>query len=210
MKLFACLLLTLFLTACSQLPKPTKQSQTLPPAWLSYQNYADTLTDWTIKGRIAIKMPDTNASASLYWLQANHTYTIDIVGPFGQGAINLSGDQNLITLTDDKGNRHSAFSGEALMYQTLGWQVPIEQIHWWVRGIPSPSSSFTASFNSSETNPRLSSLEQNGWRVSYTSHHSEPPSLPKRIVLEREDIKITLILRQWIGLEPRSDIDFGG
>ena len=215
MKSLIVITLALILSACSQAPvQPTTPTQPLSeesPSWQAFVSAQQAMTHWQAKGKLAIRLPSDSNTAFMTWQQNQRDYTLRLSGPLGQGAITLEGSPQWVTLTDSKGEQATALTAEALMQRTLGWAVPVDSAHWWVKGFPSPDTPYRASF--SEVAPaqvRLATLNQDGWEVTFRQYHSDDNGLPRRIILVRNDIKLVLLISDWKDLTTRTDIDFNG
>ncbi|MBR9911839.1 MAG: outer membrane lipoprotein LolB [Gammaproteobacteria bacterium] len=187
-----CSLLAL-LSACSALgPKP-------PPSGIDYsqqQRQLAALDQWQLQGKLGIRLPEDAASAYIDWRQQPRSYEIQLSGPLGQGATRISATPDGVTLARAGEAEISAPSAEELMYRTLGWWLPMSDLHYWVRGIPSPTAP-TGVMERNE-NGTLHSLTQSGWLISYLSYQAIPPFLlPARLAISRADIKATLIIKNW-------------
>lgn len=151
---------------------------------------------WEAEGKIAIQMANDRQSASFKWAQDNGDYAIHLFGPFGQGATWLRRTSRGVVLESAKAGTHKAASAETLMENVLGWQVPVSNLQFWLRGLPAKkpkpdnSARDQAGF--------LSLLNQEGWQVAYSRHeHFDGWWLPTRIQAERDDLKLTLVIKRW-------------
>jgi outer membrane lipoprotein LolB len=80
------------------------------------------------------------------------------------------------------------------MYNNLGWSVPIKSLPFWLRGIPAHAP-FVAHYNAYGL---IDSMEQQGWTIRYTSYTDmDNYDLPRRIILSRPGMDITIVLNHW-------------
>lgn len=169
--------------------------------WTQHQAQVLKLSRWNLTGKLGVRIPGDNGSATLRWHNANKNYTLDLSGPFGQGRLLITGKPGRVKLEQGGEAPLMADSAETLIHQTTGWTLPVAQLAYWVRGIPAPQQPVTWL----EKNPEglLGILDQAGWRVRYSNYSSVPVTdknnvqLPGRIVAEYGDIRLTLIIRQW-------------
>lgn len=193
MKLIHTLILTLLLTACTSLKSTNKQSQNLP--WKTRQAQARSITQWDIQGVIGIKSNEQNFSAHYYWIQQGDNYTISLYGPLGVGAIKLQGNQQTVTLTGSDGKQYQARDPEQLMQENTGWSLPVSDLYYWIRALPSPHSTHNDTFDAYH---RLASLDQEGWHIHYEQYQPTPNGdLPKKLSLEQADISTTIVIQRW-------------
>ena len=65
----------------------------------------------------------------------------------------------------------------------LGYELPLSQLNYWIKGLPSPDSEFQLSFN--ELN-QLTTIEQADWTINLSDMRQYGPiSLPRDVVLTR-------------------------
>lgn len=166
-------------------------------SWAEYQLEMAAITDWELSGKIGIRTPDSSQSANLYWQQLDQQYAIEMTGPLGQGGARIVGQPGDVKISIAGEGDYQASSPEALMYDTLGWAVPVQQIQWWVRGLPAPDTPFQHQLD----NNRLSQLQQDGWQVKYLRYRQHDRyRLPGKIRLSRDTLSITLIIKEWTAL----------
>ncbi|MGH1463535.1 MAG: lipoprotein insertase outer membrane protein LolB [Neptuniibacter sp.] len=185
---------SIILAACSVLD--TTQTPTATGSWEAHQLALKDLHSWDISGKIGIVTADNSNSASLKWLQEQQNYHIDIRGPLGQGGASIQGTKNHVTVNIAGEGIFEGPNPEYILFQQLGWDLPISDIYWWIRGLPSPDSSFQHSLEHN----RLKILQQNGWTIQYLRYNSLNPALPRKLKLVRNGLKITLIVNSWIAL----------
>ena len=153
------------------------------------------LDSWEIAGRLALSDGDQGGSGRLDWLQSPSHSELRFVGPFSQGSwrLNLAPEQARLELSDDE--VYVADSLDKLLIETIGWDIPVEALRWWVKGLPDPNYPFQASQADGD---RLETLEQLDWRVEYRVFMAvESVFLPRRITASRGKEQIKLLIRQW-------------
>ncbi len=133
------------------------------------QGPADAGVDiWRAQGKLGIVAEGKGRSINFDWSNDHHNFDIRLSGALGVGAARLSKRGSTIELTTGDG-RYRAASAEDLLWQTLGWSVPVSDLRYWIKGLPAPDSPVTAS----ERDPAgsLLSLTQQGWQIDYRSDH---------------------------------------
>lgn len=165
----------LFLSGCATL-QPVSQLQT--------QN-------WVLQGKIGVKTPEQTGSASLYWRQQGDVYHIRLFGPLGIGAVELNGNPNLVTYTDNHRKIYQSHSAELLLKQNADWQIPINNLKYWVCALPVSDIPSQKSYN---TQHQLISLQQQGWKIDYSSYQHNMPHL---IQLTRPGINLRIVINQF-------------
>ena len=135
-----------------------------------------------------------NTSANLDWNQTPYYFRMLISGPFGGGRSVLEGREGRFSLTTSEG-RFEAETPEALMEEKLGWSLPVRAMPDWVRGLPGDHASYQL-----ETDELgfPSHLQQDGWEIDYRDwEQAEGMWLPRRLVMNYGDVRITLVVNQW-------------
>lgn len=190
-----CLLAALFMLGCAS------QRGLTPPANLqAHQQQLEAIQHWQINGKLGIRSPAENGSASLKWQQKPGHYQINLAGPLGQKRLQISGTPKHVTLTQAGQPPLSAKSAEALIKKAAGWTLPVAQLNYWVRGLPAPKAPITALNLSPEG--LISELQQAGWSISYSNYQDHPHAggtlaLPGKIQAQHRDLRLTLIIRSW-------------
>ncbi len=159
------------------------------------QGGLEQIQSWSLEGRISIITPEDAWSGSLIWEQTGDHYIIHIVGPLGQGAIQLDGGPDHATLKGAEQQEVSAEDPESLMVQTLGWKVPVAGLRYWVRGLAAPGP--VKDFKYDEMG-RPATLFQAGWEIRFTGFQQiHGKSLPAKLLLENERFKIKILIKSW-------------
>lgn len=184
----------LYLAGCSL--QKTQPALPLDPtlSWQDHQALLKQYASWELSGKVGIRTPEDNQTASLKWLQIKQTYQIDIHGPWGQGGASIAGMPGDVTVNVSGDKQYTGVSPEQILYEKLGWDLPISDIYWWIRGLPSPAKPYTHSLE----NNRLKNLQQDGWEIQYLRYNSLTPALPNKLSLSRNDLKITVVINSWI------------
>jgi len=194
MKIHFVLICVLFLSACAN---------KLPLKSVEYKTHQATLapiTQWKMAGKLGIKTLEESGSATINWQQESVAYQIQLHGPLGQKSIVISGDANEVTLKEKGKPAIQARSPEALIKKATGWHLPLTELNYWVRGLPAPNLKIKQIIPNDTG--LMAQLEQSGWVIDYASyhqvqHHNQLIYLPKKIVATYDDIRLTLIIRDW-------------
>lgn len=135
------------------------------------------LQRWTAKGSISITTPDDSTQAKYVWVQEKNNYTIDFFGPLGSYHHHLDGQAGHVSLIDYQGKKQEASSAHALLQQTVGWNLPVESLKDWIRGIKTPAEN---------------------WKITYLSMTQVGAyQLPSTLILDHPGIKIKIKITEW-------------
>ena len=163
--------------------------------WKTHKAQISEIDGWQINGKIGIRAPQDSGSGTLFWLQRQDYFDIRLSGPLGRGATRLTGRPDAVALEVAGQGRFEAESPEALVESQLGWQLPVSNLLWWIRGLPAPDSRSRVELDG---NGRLAHLQQDGWDVQYLDYSDENGfALPSRIKLVGRDLQITLVVKDW-------------
>ena len=175
---------TLMLSACSSLLKTDGP------------DHLDSLKHWDIAGKISIKTPQDAATGFLSWNQDVHKYQIFITGPLGQGSTKINGSKSKTELLLPGWDSPAvAESPELLMSQYLGWNFPIQDIHYWIKGQLAPGSDFTIK---TDDYGMTESLSQHGWKIDYSRFQQYGDYwLPGRVKISGYDHRFILAISKW-------------
>lgn len=187
-------LLSLFLSACvNKLPLKSVEFK-------AHQAALMPITQWKMTGKLGIKTPTESGSANIQWQQESAAYQIQLHGPLGQKSIVIIGDLQEVTLKEKGKPIIKARSPEALIKKSTGWNLPLTQLNYWVRGLPAPKTKIKQI--TPNATGLIAQLEQSGWVIDYLSYHqiqyqNQLIYLPKKIVATHGDIRLTLVIREW-------------
>lgn len=183
------------LTACAV--QPPQVSEAPRSAWLAHRATLESLDRWQAQGRVAVRVGQEGWNASFDWSQLGDDYRIRLRGPFGQGAVELSGHpQRGVWLRRADAPPRFALDPESLLLEETGWQLPVAGLADWLRGLPV------------ETGPepdlvwdeqgRLAALQQDGWQIDYRRYQTiGGQQLPDRLQLARDALRVKVVVDEW-------------
>ncbi|WP_197470009.1 MULTISPECIES: lipoprotein insertase outer membrane protein LolB [unclassified Oleiphilus] len=194
--------MTLVLSACTSLQQtvPHKTSRETPIEWPLTAQKIDNIRNWKLIGKIGIRTPEESLTVAInQWHQAESSFVIDLSSTFfGLGASKLQGNPHLLTIIEAGEQPVSSYEPDLLIYQALGFPLPISLLPWWVKGIPVADSQHELEF---DAQGYPASLIQNGWHLTFSKHTLiDGLPLPGKIKLERDKVRIILAIKQWTRL----------
>lgn len=201
LKILLLSLLTFCLTGCAALNQPQTNfndfGKPLGTHHLSRpqrQSQLSGIKQWTTRGSVAIHTQQKGFNASFNWQQQNNNYSIALFGPLGVNRVQLTGNQQQVTLqTGNKTVR--ANTPEQLLQYELGWSLPVSDLVYWLRGLPGPD---TRSRQSYDINNHLVHLTQQGWTIIYLRYIDvNGVDLPNRLLLSNSKLQIRIVITQW-------------
>ena len=181
-------LIALLISACTTLQQPSRDNASTGTSSLEANRQIE---QWQLSGKVGLRNGNQAHSAYLNWRQCGSAYDIRLTGPFGQGAAHLTGDDNYANLQTSDKQSFSASNPEQLLAQHFGWSLPINELLYWIRGVPSPQNDFQA-------NNDLHGFSQQQWDVSYPKMTAVNQfQLPAKAVAERAPFKVTVLIKNW-------------
>jgi len=189
------LTLLILLPACSSM-RPVDVDE---PARVSlYQTKSEQLagiSNWKMVGRLGVKSDQDGGSGHFSWKKNAGNSQMDFHGALGRGAWRLVADAGGATLELADGAIHRADSIDQLVRLQVGWEIPVDNLSWWVRGLVAPGEFKERLF---DENGNLSSLVQDGWTIEFSRYGTfDGISLPVRLTARQADWKVKLAIRNW-------------
>ena len=170
-------------------------THTVPPStkWERRAGELQSVSDWQLDGRAAVAVGTQGWQATLNWRQTDRGAEVHLSGPFGIGALVLNQTPEGLSLN----GAPPSDAVESLVRDKLGFDLPIENLHYWLLGVPSPKSAFELSRNDQD---RAKVLSQAGWHVAYDRYMPVAGDLlPARLVLTTGDVRVRIVIDHWNG-----------
>ena len=196
------LAITLALGACAtiqQEPLPAGLTDQPPADWADRQQALQSFSHWELTGKLAVRQPGDSGSAVINrWTQTQEHYELALSSSFlGLGSTRLAGSPGFIELELSDGETYASSDPQGLIYATTGWELPIDALVWWVRGLPAPEGDFRMAF---EKDGQLAQIEQRGWTIRYERWRAfmdDRPALPARLTARKEEKLVRLVVSSW-------------
>ncbi|HEX2082878.1 MAG TPA: lipoprotein insertase outer membrane protein LolB [Xanthomonadaceae bacterium] len=193
----------LALAACAtQPPRPALPAVAGDPAQHQQQREValTAAPSWSLAGRVALSNGRDGGSGRLDWHQAGPRYEVALSAPVTRQSWRLSGSPGEALLEGLEGGPRQGSDATALLREATRWEIPVEALASWVRGVRADEARFGAARLQFGDDGRLSQLEQGGWRIDYTGWQSVagmPVELPHRLNAVRGEARVRLIVDQW-------------
>jgi len=150
---------------------------------------------WSLEGRLAISDDSDGGSGFLSWQQQPDSSRMDFHGALGRGAWRLMAGADGAELEFADGRLYRADSIEDLLRGQVGWQVPIEALAWWVRGLAAPGK-LQQRVLDEEGRPSL--LQQAGWHIEFGRYAMVAgEAMPARMTARQQDRTVKLAVKKW-------------
>ncbi|MEJ8567429.1 lipoprotein insertase outer membrane protein LolB [Elongatibacter sediminis] len=182
-------------TACSPVPRRTAEDPVRVEAYQQRLRLLTGVADWEVEGRLAITDGREGGSGALIWVQSGEAVSMSFRGTLGRGSWRLSATARHAELQTADGQVYQASDVGDLVRLHAGWEVPVDALSWWVRGLAADEA-----WESRELDEfgRLTRLQQSGWEVEFSRYRETGiAQVPARIFARRGDYAVKLVIRDW-------------
>ncbi|MBV1930260.1 MAG: lipoprotein insertase outer membrane protein LolB [Porticoccaceae bacterium] len=189
----------ILISACSHQILSTNTQ--VPSLWPRHHEQMRGISNWHIKGKIGYENASEGGSTWLDWHQQVDQFSLLLSGPFGAGTVQIFGDDDFVTLRQAKAPDISAVSAKTLVRHLLGWELPIDELSYWIRGIPAPNALTSEQhFNQQSL---LANLHQSGWQLVFSKYrHTKAGILPGKITATQGETHFKLIIKEHLFTTP--------
>ncbi|MGH8191870.1 MAG: lipoprotein insertase outer membrane protein LolB [Rhodanobacteraceae bacterium] len=186
------------LAACAPLPVRLPGTAEQLAAQAARERLLGARRDWGFQARFAASDGHHGGSGSLDWRQNGDRYEFTLRAPITGKTVELAGGPGGAVLTGaGKTPVRGRDAGEVLN-EEFGWEVPVADLAWWVRGLRAPDRPAILTFGA---NGLPSTLDQDGWHVDYRDWYAErSPPLPRKVYASRDPYTVRLSIEQWEGV----------
>jgi outer membrane lipoprotein LolB len=153
-----------------------------------------------LRGKLGVSDAAESFSARFLWRQQGPDFNIDLWGPFGQGRVQLIGDERELTLLDGDGAVITRGPHETVMRRNLGWSLPLRVLPAWVQG--RPDAHWPAREEIRDDAGHLTAFSQLDWEVQLERFArpdgvSTDRELPYRVTAQRGPYRVRLAISEW-------------
>lgn len=180
--------LLVFLSACAT-KTPGQFNLSDNPVALSARDH------WSLKARVAIKMPDDSLTATLNWDKNQQDFEFHLYGLLGATYAKLSQKDQMATL--ELPDHEPAFheNAQVLLTERLGWDFPLQSLSFWVKGL---ASGHPEEILSKNDNGQLSHLIYRDWSVNFSRYSNLAGySMPEKIEVNNPALSLKIIIKNW-------------
>lgn len=147
--------------------------------------------DWQLEGRAAVAVQSQGWQASLNWAQRGGSSEVHLAGPLGVGALVLKRSADGISLNGAPPSEMAL----SQLQERLGFELPLDDLRFWLLGVPDPAVAFELSRNDQD---RAQQLTQSGWSIDYDRYMPvDGDLLPAHLTLSREGVRVRIAVDRW-------------
>lgn len=189
------LLLSVALPSCTTLPPREPDSEERLRLHGIKSELIEGQSRWSLSGKLAISNDAEGGSGKLQWRESRDYTRMDFHGTLGRGAWRLEAGGSGARLELADGSTFEDRTVDQLVRDQVGWEIPVESLSWWVRGLAAPGDPESYRY---DKNGNLVRLIQDGWAIEYGNYRTFGEfEMPVRVTAQRADWKVKLIVRRW-------------
>ena len=190
----------LLMGGCATVPKTNGGAAQAEQRWEQRADELETISDFSLQARVA-SGGLLGVTGDLRWEQHGEQFELHFSGPFGIGALQISGHDSDVQIRTKK-NTYQTDDPQRFLREKVGWDLPVRGLRYWVIGLPSPHSDADLIL---DDQGRPEEIEQEGWTLHYSEFQTVGNvELPRRFELSGAHGKFKIVVDRW------SDIGFGG
>lgn len=148
------------------------------------------LDPWEFEGRLALRSASGSENPSISWRHQGDEDALRLSGPLGQGAVAIRIYGGHIEIDRGDGEMEVSDRPDDLIEARVGFPVPLTALRYWVLGLPEAGQYYEAD---------AEGFRQSGWIVHYPQWMSVgADEMPRKITVQNADLKLKLIIDQWV------------
>jgi outer membrane lipoprotein LolB len=188
-------LVGMLLAACAPVPVRHPGTAAQLAAQAARESELGARLQWGLEARFAASDGQHGGSGSLDWSQRGETFQFTLRAPFTGKSVRLEGGPNGAVLTGAGREPLAGHDAGEVLNAEFGWNVPVADLAWWVRGLRAPGAPAILTFGA---NGLPATLDQDGWHVDYREWYAErSPPLPRKVYASRDPSSVRLSIQQW-------------
>lgn len=166
-----------------------------PVDWPAEKLARQQLSSWEMQGRAAVATANEGWSAGIRWMQSGSASELSLSGALGVGGVRVKSDGESFAIDTSKGEHIDSPEAEAALERTIGVELPVRNLRFWLLGVPAPELPAT---EVQGKDGQLERLEQDGWVVTYDRYAERAGRrLPGRVQLDRPPVRVRVIVQRW-------------
>ena len=154
------------------------------------------ISAFLLEGRFSLKVQNDAFPGRVRWQHAAQADDLWFYSPLGATVARLRQDPSGALLVTSNGQEYRASDLHQLAFDVLGWDLPLEGLPFWVRGLAWPAGG--PAETQANARGQLERLTQSGWRVSYLDWApASIAGLPSKLDVQGERLRMRLVVERW-------------
>lgn len=163
--------------------------------WKTNANHVEAVKQWQLDGRLSLRNRNEISTASFSWQQRGKDFTLEVIGPFGQGAMHMEKTKDRITVQHN-GEIFELTYKRQIIAEMLGIPVDAESLQYWFRGIPNPQIDYIV--QALDAKGFITNMQQSGWQIACTEHRMTAIGyLPQKIHMSNAHFSVKGLMTRW-------------
>ena len=185
----------LLLAACAPVAVRTPGTAAQLAAQAARERTVGAQAAWNLEGRFAASDGHRGGSGNLEWHQRGERYEFVLRAPITGKSVQLEGGPDGAVLTGLGDEPVAGRDAGAVLRREFGWDVPVADLAWWVRGLRAPGRPAILTFGA---NGLPATLDQDGWHVDYRDWYADrSPPLPRKVYASRDPFTVRVVIQRW-------------
>jgi outer membrane lipoprotein LolB len=157
---------------------------------------AELVNAFDLTGRVSVRVENKGYPGRIHWQHEPQSDELWLYSPVGSGVARMRQDASGAVLIASDGKEYRAQDLKLLSRKVLGWDLPLEGLQYWVRGLPWPTLEITE--QQYDASGRLKLLKQGAWQVTYLDWTPVGAAgLPSKLDLSGEGLRVRLVVEDW-------------
>ena len=170
------------------------------PSWVEHRNSLQLLSHWNARGKLALRTSESAESATILWRQQGENTELHLSGPIGISATTIHSNGRQMEIRQGDELRTIDISTPGAIALNTGWDLPLQALPYWLKGIPAPGSEVQL-LELDPDNDLLLHLQQDDWDVHYKKYEQFGGlTLPTQLQIQRGGTSVRMIIRNWQAL----------
>jgi outer membrane lipoprotein LolB len=163
--------------------------------WPAQRAALEKFDRYALAGKVAVAANGQGFSAALRYEQQPRRADLALDGPLGIGGMRIALEENRLGVTNSRGEALDGEAARAEIERRLGFALPLDELRWWLLGLPAPGQS---DVDAAPDSGEIRGFVQNGWHVAINTRAPALGfSLPQRLTAERGGARLKLFVERW-------------
>jgi outer membrane lipoprotein LolB len=163
--------------------------------WSEQRAGLEKLASYSLTGRVAVAANGQGFSGNLRYRQQAQRADVALDGPLGMGGLHMALDGERLSVSTSKGEQLDGPEARAELERRLGFELPLDQLRWWLLGIPAPGESV---LDQDAGSGEIRGFQQKGWRVNIdTRFPALGFALPQKLTATHEGARLKMLIESW-------------
>nr|WP_225444473.1 lipoprotein insertase outer membrane protein LolB [Pseudomarimonas arenosa] len=186
--------LALLLVACARAPIRGVEASQAEQAQQQRELTLQAHDRWRMSGRVAVSANGEGGSGAVLWVEHEQGTDFELRAPVTGRSWRLQVREQGALIEGLEGGPLSDPDPQRLLRESVGWDIPLSSLRYWVRGARAPG---PAQIEFAEDG-WPARIEQQGWTVEFREWMDTASGrMPKRVFASRGDQRVRLAASRW-------------